>query len=460
MAKILVVSNDIVARHMAGPAIRCWEFANVLSQHQHEVTLATPNVGDINSLRFALASYRDNKELEKLIDSAEVILTQGAAVVVYPSLVRHDRIIVVDFYDPFLIEVIYRCQHAEAKHVPWEKHKFHLYLSAINIQSRIGDFFLCANEAQRYYWLGHLSSMGRLNPVTYFDNDQVLTNLINIVPFGLSSEPPTHTKQVLKGVWPGINAEDKVILWGGGLYDWFDPLTLIRAMKEVVAIKPHTKLVFLGIRHPNPDVEPTQTAKQAMALAKELDLLDQTVFFYPYWVPYEERHNFLLEADVGVSTHFASIETELSYRTRILDYIWASLPVITTQGDSLATLIQTHNLGRVVEAENVPQLTKAILQILTSPDFKTFSRQNFLSVAASMTWTEVCKPLINFCANPRKAPDTACRFNRNLTQAIRGEYRHPQSYLGKVWINFKLRGLRTLMKEVKQSLQRRLPYFE
>ena len=43
--------------------------------------------------------------------------------------------------------------------------------------------------------------------------------------------------------------------------------------------------------------------------------------------------NFLLEADIGVSTHVDHVETAFSFRTRILDYLWAVPPVVTTTGD-------------------------------------------------------------------------------------------------------------------------------
>ena len=42
----------------------------------------------------------------------------------------------------------------------------------------------------------------------------------------------------LKGVVPGIGADDKVILWGGGIYNWFDPLTLIRAVDRLRQRRP------------------------------------------------------------------------------------------------------------------------------------------------------------------------------------------------------------------------------
>ena len=61
-----------------------------------------------------------------------------------------------------------------------------------------------------------------------FDADPGLDSLIDIVPFGISDHPPERTGPGIRGVIPGIGADDAVILWGGGVYNWFDPLTLLR----------------------------------------------------------------------------------------------------------------------------------------------------------------------------------------------------------------------------------------
>lgn len=454
MARILIVSSDIVSTQMAGPAIRAWEFAKLLSRQQHQVTLAAPALSDVTSTQFKLAAYRQDSDLKKLADPTELILIQGSSVAVYPSLARQDRIMIVDFYDPYLIELLYRGEKSEAQDKLWQQHLFQLYLSAINIQGKIGDFFMCAHEAQRSYWLGHLSSAGRLNPVTY-RHDPNFNRLMAIVPFGLSAQPPVHTKPALKGVLPGIKPEDKVILWGGGIYEWFDPLTLIRAMKEVIAREPRAKLFFMGVQHPNPDVKVSGAAQQAMALASELGLLDQAVFFNPRWTPYQERQNYLLEAEIGVSTHFDSLETRFAYRTRILDYIWAGLPIVTTKGDSLAKVVQNYGLGQVVDYEDVSHLAQALVQLLNQPELKASLRPNFNQAAQQMTWEAVSQPLLNFCANPGKAPDQQYMANPAVAKAIRGVYYHPQSYWGKAWANLRLRGWRAVVKEGKTLLRRR-----
>src|SRR5206468_8785633 len=102
-------------------------------------------------------------------------------------------------------------------------------------------------------------------------------------------------------------------------------------------------------------------------LATELGLTGTHVFFNEGWVPYEERQNYLLEADIGVSTHLDHVETAFSFRTRILDYLWASLPIVATEGDSFATLIEAEGLGLTVPAQDVGALETALLPLLDDP---------------------------------------------------------------------------------------------
>jgi glycosyltransferase involved in cell wall biosynthesis len=264
-----------------------------------------------------------------------------------------------------------------------------------------GDFFVCSSEKQRDYWLGWLNALDRINPLTY-DDDPTFRRLIDIVAFGLPNTPPQHTRAVLKGVRPGIAATDRVIIWGGGVYNWFDPLTLIRAMKHVSAQRSDVKLFFLGIRHPNPNIGVSEMAERAIALSQELDLYEKCVFFND-WVSYDERQNYLLEADVGVSLHFAHLETHFSFRTRLLDYIWAGLPVIVTRGDVLSDLIEDHQLGWAVGYESVDDVTAAILESASVSRSEFGAR--FAAITPQLNWDVALQPLIEFCREPRCAPD-------------------------------------------------------
>ena len=77
-----------------------------------------------------------------------------------------------------------------------------------------------------------LTALNRVNPYSY-NQDPTLKRMISVVPFGLPTNKPIHTRKVLKGVVKGIENNDFVIIWGGGIYNWFDPLTLIRAMARI-----------------------------------------------------------------------------------------------------------------------------------------------------------------------------------------------------------------------------------
>lgn len=149
--------------------------------------------------------------------------------------------------------------------------------------------------------------------------------------------------------------------------------------------------------------------QRAYELTQRLGLLDTHIFFND-WVSYDERQNFLLEADIGVSLHQPTIETHYSFRTRILDYIWAGLPIIANTGDTLADLVDQEDLGRVVPVGDGAATREALLRLLDlQPSAREAYHQNFEAVSARLTWERVCTPLIDFCRSPRQAPDHVAR---------------------------------------------------
>jgi len=129
------------------------------------------------------------------------------------------------------------------------------------------------------------------------------------------------------------------------------------------------------------------------------------VFFNEDWVAYEDRQNYLLEADVGVSTHFRHVETAFSFRTRILDYLWASLPVVATEGDSFAQLIDDQGLGITVPPEDPEALEEALFRLLDDEDLAADCAKRAAAAAEDLAWTKVLAPLVEFCRAPRRAPD-------------------------------------------------------
>ena len=398
--RVLVVTLDTLSERMAGPAIRAWEISRALCA-EHEVILLTfgrcARAGEGFATRqVTVGGFRAE------VESSDVVIVQGFVFNAFPWLHGCAQVLVVDLYDPFQLETL------EVDRYKPEAERYRALafaLGELDDQVRRGDFFLCASRRQRDLWIGHLAAAGRINPDTY-DADPTLRSLIAIVPFGTANEPAVQRRRAIRGDTPGIGPDDPVVLWGGGIYNWFDPLTLVRAISRLVPTMPAVRLYFLGMRHPNPDVPEMAVATRCRELSDELGLTGSHVFFNEDWVPYADRADYLLDADVGVSCHFPHVETEFAFRTRILDYLWAGLPIVATVGDSFAELIEARGLGRTVPPEDVDALARALEQMLDDGPEVAAVRRAATRVGAEFAWSSTLAPLVEFCRAPRRAADS------------------------------------------------------
>jgi glycosyltransferase involved in cell wall biosynthesis len=189
----------------------------------------------------------------------------------------------------------------------------------------------------------------------------------------------------------------------------------------VVARWPQARLVFLGTRHPNPQVPRHHMADDTIALAEALGEKDRTIFFFE-WLPYAEREALLAEADLGVTLHPAHIETRYAIRTRVLDYFWARLPVVISDGDVASEWVREGGLGQVVSPADVRAVAAALVGVLEQP--KAAWAPAFDSVHQRFVWRRVLEPLRRYCAEGDHAPDrrvptpTAHRQRGSLEQAV------------------------------------------
>ncbi|WP_372593544.1 glycosyltransferase [Actinotalea sp.] len=401
--RILVVTGEPLLERMAGPAIRAWEIAKALAP-EHEVRLVSTAGAQRRSEAFSV-EYAAGTGLREPTDWADVIVFQGFLLETAPWIKTSSAVVVADIYDPMHLEQL---EQAKDLGPDGRLNALAVTTHALNEQLRRADYLMCASAKQRDFWLGQLAGQGRISPAVY-DEDQSLDNLLGVIPFGIGDEPPVQQRHAIKGGVDGIGPDDKVILWGGGVYNWFDPLTLVRAVDRLKDRHPEVRLYFLGMKHPNPGVPAMTVAFQTQELARELGLTGSHVFFNEGWVPYEQRADYLLDADVGVSTHFHHVETEFSFRTRILDYLWAGLPIVATEGDTFGALIREHGLGRAVPAQDVEALEEALEAMLYDEDASAAAREAVRAFAGQYAWSTVLAPLVEFCRHPRRAADLADR---------------------------------------------------
>ena len=114
MKHLLIVSHDVVGSHMAGPGIRYWELARVLAPYA-AVTLLAPRPIDLAAPGFATASYTwgDAASLATHLARADMTLVNGFVFEAHPELGESDLPLIVDLYDPTLLENLELLRAAE-----------------------------------------------------------------------------------------------------------------------------------------------------------------------------------------------------------------------------------------------------------------------------------------------------------------------------------------------------------
>lgn len=405
MAKIALFCLDVVGKAMAGPAIRYWEFANALSKN-HEVVLITPNKSDLSSENFTIMERGNSFGSLKSIARFDVLITQQITIRL-ALFCRWNKIrLILDAYDPMPLENL---EIFKELPLSLRNHRNEMITEQFRFSFQLADAILCANEHQRSLWMGMIIALKRLKPKIY-DQDQLLNNLIDIVPFGLPSSPPQSKNHALRTRF-GLKETDKVVLWGGGIWNWFDPLSLIRAIKILSEKREDIKLVFMGVKHPNENIPEMEMARKAVALARELHLYDKHVFFNFGWLPYEERQSFLLDSDVGASIHCEHLETRYAFRTRILDNIWAALPIVATEGDSFAELIKEKKLGVVVPYGCSTSIAEAIAHIIDNKEEREAMKRNLEKLRPAFHWDKVILPIERIIAQLIKYKPDTVTFN-------------------------------------------------
>jgi glycosyltransferase involved in cell wall biosynthesis len=390
--RIALLSSEPIRPLMAGIGIRYLELARRLPAYGFEVALvspAGPEEASTLGLDARAVSVRrfERGRLQEILGDCQAGVAQGQLandlLLEMPALP-----VAIDLYDPWLVENLtyagtlgfgpFRNDHAT-----WV------------LQLSRGDFFLCSSEEQRTFYLGFLTALGRVNPER-LAADPDLETLIAPVPFGVPDELPEHSP-VLPAREPG---ETRLLF--GGLYDWYDPWTLLDALE--IAERPDWRLFF--IRNPNPESTPQRLMAEVEARCRRLGWLgagrlgSQRVRILD-WIPAGRRYDLLRDVDLVVAPHRPSLETRLSLRTRFLDAMAAGCPVVTSAGGAMSRMLREHGAGWVVPPGDARALAAALIEAVDDAAAREVRRAGAQELLADFRWDRALAPLVRFCREPK-----------------------------------------------------------
>jgi hypothetical protein len=389
--RVTLLCSDSIGPSMAGPGIRAVELARALGDRFDVTVLARQVTGPVD-LEATIGELAHDR-LRALASGPDPIVLQGPLTDWFPEVLAGSAPVAIDLYDPMNLEAL---EHPNAAtNVPYT-------VRLLVDQIARGDYFMCASERQRDYWLGMLAACGRVDAIAYGE-DPDLRALIDVVPFGLPHEAPIRSGPGPRDDIDGIGPNDPLFVWNGGLWDWFDPETLLAATALARESRPDIRVLFMGVQRPGEDA-PSAAAQSLMRRSDELGLTGTHVFFRS-WTPYESRHNTYLDATAAVSLHHAHLESRFSFRTRLLDCLWATVPILGTEGDVLAELVRDEHLGLTVRPGDVDGVAQALLALANDRDgVTTRARVELAAVAPRFRWSAATLPLAAWLDRAERRP--------------------------------------------------------
>ncbi len=373
VADVLLVCPEPLGRKTpAGVGIRFLEFARTLDAAGLSTTLLSPDgfppgntAGEVLN---AESIARNSRTHAVAILQGHVVNDFYAHAIEIPT--------VIDLYDPYLVENL----HYSATH---GRGVFEHDLATLRKSIQRGDFFLTASEFQRLYYAGMMTAEQRINP-DIFAHDCTLKSLLSVVPFGVP--PPRQISD---------RTPSTDILFGG-IYDWYDPFLALEAVKLVRREIPGVTITFNV--HPNETTTPQQVT-DALRKKASVEGLDSLVRFEP-WVPYESRASFYDRFALSLLTFQPSLETDLAMRTRLFDFLWGGLPVITSSAQGTDRIIERYRSGAVCITNTPIDFAALLLAALRDPQQLAEMRKGAQVFTLDHQWSAMAAPLIEFCRTP------------------------------------------------------------
>ncbi len=419
--RVLIVTEDPVGEILGGAAIRAYEMARSLVDVA-EVTLAAPGTEPpgLAPAKYASFALNDPGPLRELFEAADVVVMRPPNPVVLGWLRRSGARIVFDLYDPLPLDVLEAQASASRHHqLLWSTIALDQFLQALHT----GHHFICGGNRQRDLYLGAMLASRLISPGAY-ESDPSFRSFIDRVPFGIPAEDPRRVERAgPRHRFPGLGEDAKILLWNGGIWNWLDPVTAVAATVRAAEQDPRVRLVFMrtgageGPEH--------RQAHAALELADRLGALERSVFFNDAVVSYAERASWLMDADAMISTNLDHLESNFSFRTRLLDCFWVGVPAVCTGGDELSDLLERCDGGVSVPYGDVDAVAAGILRVL-SGDGEGY-RDRLLAAGRELVWPLAVEPLkriVQLEGEPRALGDPLARrlsspMRRGRSTAIR-----------------------------------------
>jgi glycosyltransferase involved in cell wall biosynthesis len=380
--RVLVLVQGSLGERRTGPEIRGLEMARAFGE-RHEVTIAAAVPSERAIDGFRVVPSRRRTLMRELRRHDAVV---GPSLPPYTFLAGRECVRVADLYDPGELEMATIGGWRGRRHASQQR-------ASRRLQLRWADVVLGANERQLELIERDLDEESRDSPPRLFT-----------VPMGLPPAPPAAAGSPLRERFDAIGPGDPVVLWWGNAWRWLDAEGAVEAIAILAERRSDIRLVITAGRPPNASTDPLNVTEEVRAVASARGLLGRHVFFLDEWVPYEDRHHYLADADLGISLHADTPEAALAARARYMDCVWASLPLVLAEGDEVAARLGRAGAAVLVPPRDPGSAAAAIDGLLADRRRIEAAREACRAISAEYAWPALLEPMVECVERIRKSP--------------------------------------------------------
>lgn len=417
MSRVLVISSDILPLPgwpTTGAGLRAWGLGQGLASRDHAVLYSMP--APALEGRSADAATRNLAWTGGTL--YEVIVRSQADIVVacnWPVAANIHKCpvpLVLDQHGPHLLERQYQAAFRG----------FEDNARAKRLALRHADYFSCAGELQRLYFLSWLMEAG-----FSLDDGRVCS-----IPISLSPALPEHEF-----------SDEITFVYGGVFLPWQDPRQGLLEVMAQLQRRQCGRLQFFGGKHPVYPIDTGVFEELRVQLESHPRVQVQPMVAHANLIE-AYRH-----AHVAIDLMTRNPERELAFTTRTVEYLWCGLPVIYNNYAELSPLIREYQAGWTIDPTDHAALQQAVAEVFEQPErVREYSRNAQRLVRERLTWDRTIDPLDEICRAPTLRP-------RDRSAGAQPE---AQSFylLGRAWNILRRRGVSGLWREARAYARWRL----
>jgi glycosyltransferase involved in cell wall biosynthesis len=225
------------------------------------------------------------------------------------------------------------------------------------------------------------------------------------------------------------------------------------------------KLVVVGARNPftqHPDFLAKYFQVEQYAARPE----HRHLVILQDWVAFDDRADWYADADLVVVVNKQGDENELCWRTRLVDFVWGNVPILTNGGDPLGERLIAAGAAARFRGLDPQVMAEDLISLLDQPAELAGIRDRLETCKQALYWDVVTRPLAGAIVKGERAPDLRVRELQTIVQPVQPAAPSPVSRLrrvfhlpNKVSAHIKVHGLRATALRVRSKAARHFHRF-